>query len=71
MPNPVRCQVCGHPLPEVIFPGVTTCREWADTVAHQRGDLLPEEVAHGLDRMLAWCRLLAAIREGREPIGEP
>jgi hypothetical protein len=33
--------------------------------------LLPEEVAHGLDRMLACCRLFAAIREGREPIEEP
>jgi hypothetical protein len=32
-------------------------------------DLLPEEVARRLDRMLACCRLFAAIREGREPIG--
>jgi hypothetical protein len=50
--------------------GLTTCGEWADTVARERGDLLPEEIARGLDRMLASCRLFAAIGEGRESIGE-
>jgi hypothetical protein len=33
--------------------------------------MLLEEIARGLDRMLAYCRLFAAIRAGREPIGEP
>jgi hypothetical protein len=45
-PDQVSCQVCGCPLPDVYFPGVTTCREWADTVARERGDLLPEDI---------WC----------------
>ena len=71
MPDPVRCQVCGGPLPDVFFPGVTTCREWADTVSRERGDLLPEDIARELDLRLACCRLFAAIREDREPVGEP
>jgi hypothetical protein len=54
----------------VFLPRVQTCRGWADTVACERGDLLSEEIAHWLDRLLAWCRLFAAIREGREPLGE-
>jgi hypothetical protein len=71
MPDPVCCEVCGLPLPEVDFPGVQTCREWADTVARQHGDMLLEEIARGLDFLLAYCRLFAAIRTGQESIGEP
>jgi hypothetical protein len=71
MTPPSCCQVCGLPLPEVVFPGVQTCRGWADTVARKRGDLLPRRSPVGENFMLASCRLFAAIREGREPVGEP
>jgi hypothetical protein len=33
--------------------------------------MLPEEISRELGRMLTWCWQFAAIREGREPIGEP
>src|SRR3954463_15726061 len=48
MSDPVLCQVCGDELPDHDFPGVTTCREWADATAARLGDLLDEDTSRDL-----------------------
>jgi hypothetical protein len=71
MTDPVRCQVCGDTLPDHDFPGATTCREWADAAAGRLGDLLDEATYNDLLLMRLCCQLFAAVRDGREKIGEP
>jgi hypothetical protein len=70
MPGPALCAVCGDELPD-DFPGVTTCRGWADTYARERGDLLSEDLYRGLMLMRCLWQVMAALRDGRDRIGEP
>jgi hypothetical protein len=48
-----------------------TCRQYADALARERGDLLPEELYRSLMPMRLWCQLSAALRDGKERIDEP
>jgi hypothetical protein len=67
----LTCSACGQELPDGCHPGTTTCREWCNEAARRLGDCLPEGVYHELLRARQWCELFAAIRGGRETIGEP
>jgi hypothetical protein len=71
MPVPARCAVCGDELPDARFPEAATCRQYADALARERGDLLPEDLYQSLMLMRLWCRLSATLRDGKEMIDEP
>jgi hypothetical protein len=40
--DPPRCAVCGDTLSDYTLPGTTTCKEWADSLARLKGDMLDE-----------------------------
>jgi hypothetical protein len=58
-------------LPGHYFPGVTTCAAWCAAAAARLGDTLDDAVYYDLLLTRAFCALFAALRDGRETIGEP
>jgi hypothetical protein len=53
------CTVCGYPLPDHEFPGVTTCAEWCDAAATRLGDILDDDTYRRLVQLRNWCRLFS------------
>jgi hypothetical protein len=48
--------------------GAATCRQWADTEATARGDLLTESLAADLKLLAFWCAFGVALRDGLEEL---
>jgi hypothetical protein len=63
-----RCRHCGYELPADAPPGVTSCTGYADWLARQLGDRLPENQAHVLTLDATLCALTVALREGRDEL---
>jgi hypothetical protein len=61
------CTICSDTLPDPF----TTCRQWCDSKARERGDLLTLEEADDLMPFRGLCRVLEAIETGAERIGTP
>jgi hypothetical protein len=61
------CTICGDTLPDPY----TTCRQWCDSVARERGDTLPQKDAEALLVMRGLCQVSGALAIGSVTIEEP
>jgi hypothetical protein len=68
MPEPIRCTVCGHELPDHDFPGASACQEWAEAEAARLVGLLTEDTNRELMLTRSLCQRYATIRD---TLGEP
>jgi hypothetical protein len=62
-----RCQRCG----DILAGPYRTCRDYADALARQWGDLLTADQADQLLLLRLLCRISEALQTGAEEIGEP
>jgi hypothetical protein len=64
------CRKCLDDLPSDRFPHATTCREYANAYARERGDCLGEAAHIYLVLLRAYCGLAWALRVGSAVIEE-
>jgi len=64
----MRCSRCNDDLPADAPPSVRTCRDYADMIAREHGDMLDEESSQSLMLMRLFCSLDYALANGEEEL---
>lgn len=64
----MQCSRCNDDLPADAPPSVRTCRDYADMIARERGDMLDEAMSNMLMMMRLYCALDYALAHGEPRI---